>query len=302
MGKHKKNNLCRSKKTIKHINMKKILTLILLFAILSACKTVPITGRKQFVGIPAPMMNSLSVSAYNDVRASSTISSNAQQTAMVKNSGQRISKAVEEFLRENKMESRIKEFNWEFILIKDPTVNAWCMPGGRIAFYEGIMPICANETGVAVVMAHEIAHAVANHSNERMSWGLVQQLGGLSLAVALSEKPEATQALALTAFGVGSALFGTLPHSRRNEYEADKLGMVFMAMAGYDPAEAAVFWERMMALSGNKSTSDFLSTHPANKKRIAENRKNVPFAMKYYKPHAGSSSTTTTQKSRGIRR
>jgi predicted Zn-dependent protease len=279
--------------------VKKLLFLIVLFSALCGCKKTPITGSRSLTLIPTPMLNSIASASYNDVRKSSQISNHAEWTAMVNNTGRRISQAVEQYLRENKMESRIKDFNWEFILIKDPTVNAWVMPGGKVAFYEGIMPICQTETGVAVVMGHEIAHVVANHGNSRMSWGLVQQLGGVSLAVAMREQPETTQALALTAFGVGSTVFGTLPYSRKNEYEADKLGMVFMAMAGYDPAETPLFWERMMVLSGNKSTSDFLSTHPANKKRIKEAQKNINFAMKYYQPQ--QESTTTTSQPSGTR-
>jgi predicted Zn-dependent protease len=268
--------------------MKKALFFTLLFSILCGCKTVPLTGRKQFTLIPTSMMNSLAASSFKDVRASSTISNNAEQTAMVQRTGVLISKAVEQYLTENKLTSMIKDFNWEFILIADPTVNAWCMPGGRVAFYEGIMPICKTEAGVAVVMGHEIAHAVANHGAERMSQGLIQQLGGAALSVALSEQPETTQALALTAFGVGSNVLGILPYSRKHEYEADRLGTIFMAMAGYDPNEAPAFWERMMALSGNKSASDFLSTHPANVKRIEALKKVVPEAMKYYKPQQGT--------------
>ena len=274
--------------------MKKLIFLTLLFTAVVSCKTVPITGRRQFALVPASMLNTMSATSYQEVRAASQISTHAQWTAMVDNTGRRISQAVETFLRENKMESKIKEFNWEFMLIADPTVNAWCMPGGRIAFYEGIMPICRNEDGVAVVMAHEIAHAVANHSSERMTQGLMQQMGGVALSVALANQPESTQNLALQAFGISTNILGILPYSRKHEYEADKLGMIFMAMAGYDPNEAPLFWERMMALSGNKSTSDFLSTHPANQKRIDENRKNIALAMKYYIPHEGSTLSAPT--------
>jgi predicted Zn-dependent protease len=238
----------------------------------------------------------MATTSFNEVRSTSQLSRNTEYTAMIQRTGERISKAVEQWLRDNKMESRIKDFNWEFIVIADPTVNAWVMPGGKVAFYEGIMPICQTEAGVAVVMGHEIAHVVANHGNERMSQGLIQQFGGVAVAVALKDEPETTQALALAAFGVGSTLFGILPYSRKHEYEADKLGTIFMAMAGYDPYEAPLFWERMMARSGNKSTNDFLSTHPANAKRIKELNKVVPEAMKYYKPQSGTQSTNPSTK------
>jgi len=220
------------------------------------------------------------------VLSTSNISTNAEQTAMIQRVGSRIQKAVEEYMASIGRSSDLRAFTWEYVLIDDPAVNAWAMPGGKIAFYTGILPICLNEAGVAVVMGHEIAHAIANHGAERMSLGLVQQMGGVAIGVAMTEQPERTQALALTAFGVGSTVFGTLPHSRRNEYEADRLGTIFMAMAGYDPHEAPKFWERMMARSDGKSSSDFLSTHPADEKRINElNRKVVPEAMKYFKSH-----------------
>lgn len=246
--------------------------------------------------MPTSTLNSMATTSFNEVRSTSQLSRNTEYTAMIQRTGERISKAVEQWLRDNKMESRIKDFNWEFIVIADPTVNAWVMPGGKVAFYEGIMPICQTEAGVAVVMGHEIAHVVANHGNERMSQGLIQQFGGVAVAVALKDEPETTQALALAAFGVGSTLFGILPYSRKHEYEADKLGTIFMAMAGYDPYEAPLFWERMMARSGNKSTNDFLSTHPANAKRIKELNKVVPEAMKYYKPQSGTQSTNPSTK------
>jgi predicted Zn-dependent protease len=212
---------------------------------------------------------------------------------MLQRVGSRIQQAVEDYMASIGRSADLRNFAWEYILIDDPTVNAWAMPGGRIAFYTGILPICLNEAGVAVVMGHEIAHAIANHGAERMSLGLVQQMGGMAIGVAMAEQPEMTQALALTAFGVGSTLFGTLPHSRRNEYEADRLGTIFMAMAGYDPHEAPKFWERMMARSNSSSSSDFLSTHPANSKRINElKRKVVPEAMKYYNPRSSRGGET----------
>ena len=273
--------------------MKKILFFAILFTTLCACKTVPITGRKQMTFIPASTMNSLAATSYQETLSSSKLSTNAQQTAMVKNVGERIRKAVEQYLSQNKQSSIVNGFKWEFNLIASPTVNAWCMPGGKVAFYEGIMPVCQNEVGVAVVMGHEIAHAIAGHGGERMSQGLLVQLGGLTLAAALSEKPELTQSLALAAFGIGTTVFAILPYSRLHESEADKLGLIFMAMAGYDPNEAPKFWERMRALSGNKSSSDFLSTHPSDTKRIRDLKAAMPEALKYYKK------TQPTQQSSG---
>jgi len=281
--------------------MKKLLLAITLLSVLYGCKTVPLTGRKQMILIPATTMNSLAASSFEEVRSTSKLSTNVEQTAMIKRVGERIKKAVEEYMASINRSSDLKGFQWEFILIEDPTINAWCMPGGKVAFYTGILPVCKDEAGVAVVMGHEIAHALANHGAERMSLALVQQMGGIAIGVAMSEQPETTQALAMTAFGVGSTVFGTLPHSRRNEYEADRLGMIFMAMAGYDPNEAPKFWERMMALSGNKSSSDFLSTHPANEKRITELKKRIPEAMRYYKPQSTPPTPTPKTPTRIIR-
>jgi predicted Zn-dependent protease len=262
--------------------MKKIIAFIFIITFTFACSTVPITGRKQLTAIPSSQMLSLSYSSYGELISKSKLSSNQQQTNMVKNAGRNIKGAVEEYMRRNNLTDRIKNFNWEFNLIEDKNANAFCMPGGKVAFYTGIMPICQNETGVAVVMGHEVAHAIAEHGNERMTLGLAQQLGGAGLAVALRNKPQETQSLALTAFGVGSTVFGILPYSRLHESEADKLGLIFMAMAGYDPHESVRFWERMEAQSKG-APPEFISTHPSHNTRIRNLRKAIPEAMKYYK-------------------
>jgi predicted Zn-dependent protease len=264
--------------------MKNVFSIIVLIFLWYGCSTVAVTGRKQLSIIPASEMNSLAATSYKETLAASKLSTNAEQTAMVKRPGERISKAVEQYMRDNNMSSAIRGFQWEFNLIDDPSVNAWCMPGGRVAFYTGILPVCQNETGIAVVMGHEIAHAVANHSSERMSQELLAQMGGSALSLAMQQKPEQTQQLALTAFGVGSQLLGILPYSRLQELEADKLGLIFMALAGYDPNGAPKFWERMQALSGGAAPPQFLSTHPSDAKRIKEMQAAMPEAMKYYKP------------------
>jgi predicted Zn-dependent protease len=239
-------------------------------------------------------MNSLAATSFQEVRSASNLSTNVEQVAMLERVGNRMRKAVEDYFAENNRSSALRDFQWEFILIDDPTINAWAMPGGRIAFYTGILPICANEDGIAVVMGHEIAHAVANHGSERMSQAMLQQMGGIALATAMREQPETTQGLAMMAFGVGSTVFGILPYSRKHEYEADRLGLIFMAMAGYDPHEAPKFWERMMALSSNPSASDFLSTHPSNANRIAELNRRIPEAMKFFRPYGQQTSGTET--------
>ncbi len=201
---------------------------------------------------------------------------------MVKNVGNNIANSVEQYLKENGFEDQVKEFSWEFNLVKNEQVNAWCMPGGKVVFYKGIMPICEDKNGVAVVMGHEIAHAVARHGNERMSQMLATQMGGMALSAALSEKSEKTQQLFMAAYGMGAQVGFMLPYSRLHESEADKMGLVFMGMAGYDPHEAVDFWQRMDQQSG-KSPPEFLSTHPANKTRIEDLKAYMPKAMEYYK-------------------
>ncbi|MCL2416868.1 MAG: M48 family metallopeptidase [Bacteroidales bacterium] len=267
--------------------MKKIIFFILFLAVLNSCRTVPITGRRQFVAIPAFYMNSLALTSFTEVVNTSRLSTNVEQTQMIERVGNRIRVAVEDFLATENLSHLTQDFVWEFILIDNPAINAWVMPGARVAFYTGILPVAANEDGVAVIMAHEIAHAVANHAAERMSRALITQLGGVALSVALNEQPQMTQALALSVFGVSTELFSALPHSRRNELEADRLGLIFMAMAGYDVHEAPRFWQRMMDLSGNPSASDFLSTHPSNARRINEINRHIPEALKFYRPYAG---------------
>lgn len=265
--------------------MKNFFCVFIVFLMLCGCNSVPVTGRRQLSFIPASEMNSMALSSYKETLASSKISTNTEQTAMIKRVGERISKAVEQYMAENNMSSAISGFQWEFNLIDDPnTVNAWCMPGGKVAFYTGILPVCQNDIGIAVVMGHEIAHAVANHGSERMSQEIVVQLGGTALSTALQQKPEQTQQLAMTVFGVGSQVLGILPYSRLHESEADKMGLIFMAMAGYNPNEAPKFWERMKSLSEGSAPPQFLSTHPSDNKRITDLQAAMPEAMRYYKP------------------
>ncbi|MDP4210946.1 MAG: M48 family metallopeptidase [Bacteroidota bacterium] len=263
--------------------MKQIIYVIAVLLLISACSTVPITGRRQLDLVPASQVISLSFDSYQQVLKDNKLSTDAKQTAMVKNVGVRIQKAVEEYMAQNNLSSRLDGFQWEFNLIESTAVNAFCMPGGKVAFYTAIMPICKDETGIAVVMGHEVAHAIANHGGERMSQGLIQQMGGSALSAALKNKPQATQDLALSAYGAGSNLFGILPYSRLQESEADKLGLIFMAMAGFDPREAPNFWVRMSS-GKTQSTPEFLSTHPADETRIKGLNDYMTVALKYYKP------------------
>lgn len=262
------------------------ITIISLLAVfLIGCATVPLTGRTQLSLVGDQQISQLSLTQYREILQKSKLSKNKAQVAMVRRVGTRIARACEDFLRMNNMASEIKNYKWEFNLIDDPkTVNAFCMPGGKIAVYTGILPICKDETGLAVVMGHEVAHALAKHGNERMSQALLVQLGGVALAVALSQKPAATQQAFLAAYGLGATVGVMLPYSRSHEYEADRIGLTLMAMAGYDPHAAVGLWQRMDALSKGKSKApEFLSTHPVPESRIEYIKKYIPEAMKYYR-------------------
>lgn len=205
-----------------------------------------------------------------------------EDAQLVSKVGERISKAVDEYLHKHGHHKRAKDFNWEFNTVDDPTINAWCMSGGKVVFYTGILPICQDETGVAVVMGHEIAHAVARHGNERMSQAMGIQLAGATLDVMMQEQPEETRELLLQSYGIGAGV-GSLAFSRSNETEADKMGLVFMAMAGYDPREAPNFWTRMSQVGGEKPP-ELLSTHPSDETRINDLNAYMDEALKYYNP------------------
>ena len=261
----------------------KILRLTVIAIFIYSCSTIALTGRRQLNIIPSSQMLPMSASNYQQVLKQSQLSTDMKQTALIKKVGKNIQMAVETYMQNEGLSSQLNGFNWEFNLIKDDKmVNAWCMPGGKVAFYTGILPICKDEKGIAVVMGHEVAHAIANHGSERMSQGMLQQLGGLALAKALEEKPKETQDLYMTAFGAGSNLLGILPFSRLHESEADHMGLIFMAMAGYDPNEAPKFWQRMKAQSGG-SPPEFLSTHPSPDTRINDLKAKIPEAMTFYK-------------------
>jgi predicted Zn-dependent protease len=223
----------------------------------------------------------MSYSNYSTFLDTNKVSRDKQEVQRIKEIGTNISTSVDAFLKEKGLENRLDQFSWEFNLVENDVPNAWCMPGGKVVFYSGILPLCENDDGIAVVMGHEIAHAVARHGNERMSQQLMVQAGGIAISEYLKTKPQETQNIFLSAYAIGSQVGVLLPYSRKHEYEADKLGLIFMAKAGYNPQEAVDFWERMMKHGGPKPP-EFLSTHPADAKRIAEMKKNLPEAMKYY--------------------
>jgi predicted Zn-dependent protease len=251
-----------------------------------ACSKNPVTGRKQLSIIPASELQSMSYTQYSQFLQQNKLSSNAEQTAMIKRVGSRIQKAVEAYMAEKGQSDRLKGFKWEFNLVDDPTQNAWCMPGGKVVFYTGILPVCKDEAGVAVVMGHEVAHAVANHGGERMSQGLAVQGLGAGLQIAMNEKPGLTQQLFMQAFGAGSQL-GMLKFSRVHESEADEMGIYFSAMAGYDPRSAPAFWERMKAMSGGQAPPEFMSTHPSHDTRIQQLNALLPKATALYEQYKG---------------
>jgi predicted Zn-dependent protease len=251
--------------------------------LLLACATVPLTERKTLRFIPDSELVSLSLQQYTDVLQKSKLSNDPVKVQMVKRVGERIARSSEEFLRESNLESDIKNYKWEFNLIEDDKmVNAWCMPGGKVAVYTGILPIAKDETGLAVVMGHEVAHAMAKHGNERMSEALLIQLGGVGLSAALAKQPSETQQIFLGAYGVTANVGVMLPYSRVHESEADRIGLLLMAKAGYDPREAIPFWQRMNAKGGSRPP-EFLSTHPAPDTRIKDINTHIPEAMKHYK-------------------
>jgi predicted Zn-dependent protease len=255
----------------------------LIFLTFTSCSTVPVTGRQQLDLIADSELLAMSYKQYDNFLSSNKVSSNKKQTALVKSVGSRIQKAVEKFMRENNLADELKNYDWEFNLVESEEVNAWCMPGGKVVFYTGILPVCEDENGVAVVMGHEVAHAIAQHGSERMSQGLMTQLGGAALGVALKDEPEETKALWFTAYGIGAQVGVLLPYSRLHESEADHLGLIFMAMAGYNPNESVEFWKRMSANKKGGGPPEFLSTHPSDETRINDLQKLIPEAMKYYK-------------------
>ena len=252
-----------------------------LVVMMQACSTVPLIGRKQVSLFPESEMVAMSLTSYSQFLSENKVSTNKEQSDMVKRVGARMSIAVEKYLRDNGFQDRVADFKWEFNLVQNDVANAWCMPGGKVVFYTGIMPLAKNDAGVAVVMGHEIGHAVARHGNERMSQQMLVQFGGMALSEAVKTKPEQTKAIYQSAYGLGTQLGVMLPYSRQHEYEGDKLGLIFMAMAGYDPEEAISFWERMAANSTGK-TPEFLSTHPVEQNRIEAIKQYLPEAMKYY--------------------
>ncbi|WP_306541237.1 M48 family metallopeptidase [Dysgonomonas sp.] len=261
----------------------------------SSCGSVPVTGRKQLNLVSNQEVLSLSLQQYQQFIKSAPISTDKKNTALVQKVGTNIANAVETYLKNNGYADELASYAWEFNLVKSADVNAFCMPGGKIVVYEGILPYTQDETGLAVVLGHEVAHAVAKHANERMSQQMMTEYGTAAIGTALGGTSTGVQQAAAAAIGLGSQYGILLPYSRKQELEADKLGLIFMAMAGYNPSQAAAFWTRMS--QQGSSTPEFMSTHPSDNTRIQQIEKDLPEAMKYYKGGTGATNTNSSKTS-----
>jgi predicted Zn-dependent protease len=261
--------------------MKKITVIFALGLLVYSCAKVPLTGRNALAVVSNEEIQPLVNEEYDKaVAADKNLTSTADGQKVVR-VGKKMAAAVESYLIAEGYQELVDDFAWEFNLLQSDQVNAWCMPGGKVAFYTGIMPITKDETGIAVVMGHEIAHAVASHARERMSNGMMINMGMTAFSTALGQNPTMTEQILLQSVGMGSEL-GMLSFSRKHELEADEMGLIFMAMAGYDPRQAPIFWERMSA-AGGESPPEFLSTHPGPDRRIERLNSNMPKALEYYK-------------------
>lgn len=267
--------------------MTRTIPLLLSCIMLASCHKNSVTGRKQLLLINEGQVQAMALTQYREYLGKNpAVKPGATpQQVMVSRVGARIAAAVDRYAAEMGKPEITKGYQWEFNLVDKNELNAWCMPGGKVVVYSGILPVTQDETGLAVVMGHEVAHAIARHGNERMSQGLLQQFGGVALDVALTNKPADTRNLYLTAYGIGTAVGVMLPFSRSHELEADRYGLIFAAMAGYDPNAAAGFWQRM-ATAGGKGPKppEFLSTHPSDATRIRSVQEYAKEASKYYKP------------------
>jgi predicted Zn-dependent protease len=263
--------------------MKKIIYLLLTVVILTGCALNILTGRKQLSLVQESELQLMAKSEYNTFLSENKVlsSGSSREAASVDRVGARISKAITKYFATQGQESLLEGYKWEFNTVESKDINAWCMPGGKVVVYTGLLPVTKNEAALAVVMGHEIAHSVAKHGNERMSQALVQQMGGMALSVALAQKPQETQDLFMMTYGIGSEVGAMLPWSRQQETEADQYGLIFSALAGYDPREAIAFWQRM-STAGGGSPPEFLSTHPSDETRLKKLEKFMPEAMKYY--------------------
>ena len=257
---------------------KRLLAGILIFGLVVSCATNPFTGKNTLALVSNSEILPSAFQQYNQFLTENKVISGTAEANKVVSVGTKIKVAAEKWLNANGQQGYLKDYQWEYKLVESKEVNAWCMPGGKIVVYSGILPITKNDAGLATVLGHEVSHALANHGQQRMSAGLLQQLGGAGVAIATGGKSAETQQLAMTAYGAATQYGGLLPFSRSHESEADKIGLTLMAIAGYNPEEAIVFWSRMSAASGGNAPPEFMSTHPSDATRIANLRALIPSA------------------------
>ncbi len=250
---------------------------------LASCATVPVTGRNQLNLVPSDQLMAMSADSYRQFLQQNQLVTGTQNARMVQRVGRQVARAVEQYLRQQGNTDMIQGFDWEFNLVEDSSINAFAMPGGKVVVFSGMLPVAETEAGLATVIGHEVAHVIAQHGNERMSQQMLAQLGTQALGVALQQQPEKTRQLLMAAVGMGAQVGVLLPYGRLQESEADRLGLIFMAMAGYDPRKAVNFWQRMAAANKGQAPPEFLSTHPSHDTRIQDLRKYMPEALQYYR-------------------
>jgi len=261
--------------------MKNIITILLLSSLFISCHKVPITGRRQMNLLSENTLIGMSLNNYDQFLSQNPKLPNSDpRTKRVKNICAKLQASVIKYMKEEHMSNKIKGFQWEFNVVEDNAVNAWCMPGGKVVVYTGLLPVAQTDAGIAAVIGHEMAHAIARHGNERMSQQMLTTLGGIGLGVAMRNKPGEMQNIFLSSYGAASTL-GILKYSRTHESEADKMGLIFMSIAGYNPTAAMDFWTRM-SQTGGASVPEFMSTHPSHQTRINDIKAFLPEAMNYY--------------------
>jgi len=252
------------------------LFILLCAELLITCATDPFTGHKTMALVSNRELFASSFQEYNQFISENNVITGTHDAYMVENIGENIRKAAEIWLASEGKADYLRDYRWEYHLVDSKEVNAWCMPGGKIVVYTGILPLTQTEDGLATVMGHEVAHALLNHGQQRVSAGVLQQIGAVGIALLGSQQSDDTQSLLMTAYGIGTTLFGTLPFSRKHESEADHYGLILMAIAGYNPEASVPFWERMAAKGGN--SLEFLSTHPSDATRIRQLTEAIPEA------------------------